>query len=58
MKPVNRSRKMMSIAVLTAACTLSPVIAPMAQPAAAATAVGVMSKHLAQLKAFVDDALG
>jgi 2-oxoglutarate dehydrogenase E1 component len=28
------------------------------RPAAAATAVGVMSKHLAQLKAFVDDVLG
>jgi 2-oxoglutarate dehydrogenase E1 component len=28
------------------------------RPAAAATAVGVMSKHLAQLKAFLDEALG
>ena len=28
------------------------------RPAAAATAVGVMSKHLAQLKSFVDDVLG
>jgi 2-oxoglutarate dehydrogenase E1 component len=28
------------------------------RPASAATAVGVMSKHLAQLKAFLDEALG
>jgi 2-oxoglutarate dehydrogenase E1 component len=28
------------------------------RPAAAATAVGVMSKHLAQLKMFLDEALG
>ena len=27
------------------------------RPAAAATATGLMSKHLAQLKAFVDEAL-
>ena len=28
------------------------------RPASAATAVGLMSKHLAQLKAFLDEALG
>ena len=29
-----------------------------AAPASAATATGLMSKHLAQLKAFLDEALG
>jgi 2-oxoglutarate dehydrogenase E1 component len=28
------------------------------RPSSAATAVGVMAKHLAQLKAFMDEALG
>jgi len=28
------------------------------RPASAATATGLMSKHLTQLKAFLDDALG
>jgi 2-oxoglutarate dehydrogenase E1 component len=28
------------------------------RPAAAATATGLMSKHLAQLKAFLEEALG
>jgi 2-oxoglutarate dehydrogenase E1 component len=28
------------------------------RPSSAATAVGVMSKHLAQLKAFLEEALG
>ena len=34
------------------------VAAPAGRPASAATAVGVMSRHLAQLKQFLDEALG